>query len=383
MSGRDCSYASQTVPPETPPTPGTLSHERSISPGGSRSRGGGSAQPGATPLTTASRSNPDSPEPGLCHCAHQDPTSNEATINLNHMELVAHLTTNGDMFNLTDNVDNRPYAISFALKTGVESPFLLYQLLAFSARHLAFLHPDRSAFYLHQAVTLQTRAVSLFNATSWTERVDQSNCVPVLLFSSILGHHLLADTLDKRDGEGLEDFMIRFVQCMEMHRGVYTIAKDAWPLLMETELEPVLSQSIGFTSREPKGNHCRQISEIVDGAAGLSEEEKEACRLAIKYLQVGLDAALEEGGGGYRYQMLFSWTMLAPPELTGLLAAKRPEVLVLLGYYALLLHYGREMWQVGNAGAYILGMVVDYLSPEWHHWLEYPRGIIARDLVQH
>ena len=176
--------------------------------------------------------------------------------------------------------------------------------------------------------------------------------------------------------------MTHYIQCLELHKGILTVASTAWPLLMESELKPILSWSSGFTSRSPRGNHCRRIRELVDGTDGLGEEDKEACRKAIQYLQVGFDAVLaaeEEKEQGNRYQMIFSWMMLAPPEFTGLLAAKRPEGLVLLGHYALLLHYGRSLWQVGDAGAYILGIIVDYLGPEWDHWLEYPRESVGKD----
>lgn len=381
MSGQDCSYASQAPQPESISTSGTPSHDSSTSPGGRSSQGGSGTLPDATPLTAPSLSNPNSPKERPCFCGPKDPTHDEA-INLSHVELVAHLTLDKGMFNLTDRVDHYPSAISFGLKTGLESPYLLHQLLAFSARHLAFLYPERSASYLRQADTLQSRAISLFNATAWHEDVNRSNCVPILLFSSTLAHHILADTLAKRDLDGLGGFMTHYVQCMEMQRGIYTIAKSAWPLLMESELEPVLSYSVGFTSQAPRGNHCKKIRELVDRTNRLNEKERGACRLAIQYLQVGFDAVLAEGEEqpGYRYQMLFSWAMLASPEFTALLAAKRPEALVLLGYYALLLHYGRAMWQVRDAGAYILGLVVDYLDPGWHHWLEYPREAVARDL---
>lgn len=270
--------------------------------------------------------------------------------------------------------------ISFALKTALKSPYLMYQLLAFSARHLMFLHPDRSHAFQQQAVILQTRAVSLFNDT-WTE-ISQSNCVAILLFSTILGHHLLADMLTKREASGLEGFISNFRQCVEMHRGSYTVARTAWLLLMESELEPILSWSSKFTTRQPRGDECQGIRALVDAAQGLEEKDKEACRLSIQYLQVGFDAALAEDDDeqGYRYQMIFLWTLLAPAELTSLLAAKRPEVLVMLAYYALLLHYGRNMWQVGDAGVYVLNIIVDYLGPDWVHWLEYPREMIAKDL---
>lgn len=300
------------------------------------------------------------------------------------MELLIHLTIDKELFNLGHvnlGTDANPLDFSFALKTALASPYLLHQVLAFSARHLAYLHPARSASYLHQAVALQTRAISLFNA-SWAG-VNRSNCVAVLLFSSILGHHLLADTLAKRDPGGLDAFLAHYMQCLEMHRGVHAIAVTAWPLLMDSELRPILAWSSGFTSRRPRGDHCQHVKELIDGADGLREEEKAACQRAIQYLQVGFDAVLAEHGEdekGNRFQMIVSWPMLMPPEFTGLLAAKRPEALVLLGYYALLLHYGRKMWQVGDAGAYMLGIIADYLGPEWDHWLKYPRERIARDL---
>ncbi|KAF2502347.1 hypothetical protein BU16DRAFT_474555 [Lophium mytilinum] len=366
MSERDCSYASQTPSEKVSPS-GSSSHEQSASPGDSHSEGGFT-------LAAASFSTPDSSEQSSIQ-NEQDPTIDDA-INLNHMELLVHITLSHDMFNLGHSPNDWPTDFSFALKTGLKEPYLMHVLLAFSARHLAFLHPQRSAFYLHQAMTLQTRAVSLFNA-AWTG-VDQSNCVAILGFSSILGHHLLADTLAKRDPGGLEGFIAHYTQCVEMHRGIYTIATNAWPLLMATELQPILSLSADFTSRTPRGNHCQRIRELVDSANGLEEEYKEACRLAIQYLQVGFDAVLAEEVPGHRYEMIFSWTMLAPPEFTSLLASKRPEVLVLLAYYSLLLHYGRKMWQVGDAGAYIFEIIVDYLGPEWDHWLEYPREGIAR-----
>ncbi len=374
MSQRECSFASE-VPPEYVSTSRTSSHERSVSPGDSHSQGGVTLSD-TTPLTAGSLSNPDSPKHSGAN-NHHDPNLDDP-VNLRHMELLVHMTVNKDMWKLGGDIDSMPYGVSAALNTGLESPYLLHQMLAFSARHLAFVHPECSAMYLHQAMTLQTRAVSLFNE-AWTE-VDRSNCVAVLLFSSMLGHHLLADTLAKRDLGGLDAFLTHYIHCVEMHRGIHTIAITAWPMLMESELEPILSWSSGFTSRPPRGNECQRARELVDTTDGLSEEDKEACRRAIQYLQVGIDAASAEDDErpGNRYQMIVSWAMLVSPEFIRLLVAKRPEALVVIGYYALLLHYGRSIWQVGDSGAYLLAILMDYLGPEWEHWLEYPREMIAR-----
>ena len=65
--------------------------------------------------------------------------------------------------------------------------------------------------------------------------------------------------------------------------------------------------------------------------------------------------------------------------LAGGAAARRPEALAVLVYYALLLHYGRSLWQVGDAGAYMLRVIAEHLGPEWDAWLEYPRERMAGD----
>lgn len=104
-------------------------------------------------------------------------------------------------------------------------------------------------------------------------------------------------------------------------------------------------------------------------------EEKQAYCLAIKYLQVGLDAVQAEDNGLIsRYQMVCEWTMLVPPLFIELLAVKKPVALIVLAHYAVLLHHGRELWQVRDAGAYILGIIEDYLGPQWGEWIQYPRG---------
>jgi hypothetical protein len=277
------------------------------------------------------------------------------------MELLIHLTLNKDMFNLGFGIEEyHPSGLTLALSTNLKSPVLMHQLLAFSSRHLAYLHPERFTFYDHQAVALQTKAISLFNA----------NCVPVVLFASILGHHTLTDALAWRHPDGIQSFIRHFVQCISTHRGIHTIATTTWPMLMESSLSPILSISHAFTSRSPKGQHCTAASSMVLESSSISPAEKDACLSALRYLQVGFDAATaEEGEEQNRHHMVCTWPMLLTPSFTSLLSTLRPEALVVLAHYAEILHYARELWQVRDAGVYILGMILDYLDGTWAQWL--------------
>ncbi|KAF5647647.1 sterol regulatory element-binding ECM22 [Fusarium tjaetaba] len=348
MSNRDCSFASD---PQQPQDTNSLTSDPS-------SREGSLLSPDTNLRSTSATSLSDSHE-----------SSFDSVVNMEHMELFIHGITNKDLFSLGDRFEHSQETLNICLEESVKAPYLLHQVLAFSARHLAAIHPERSARYLDQAVKLQTRAVSLFNSTR--REVNSSNCLPILLFSVTLGHHLLADALATRTSDGLDGFLTHYVQCVEMNRGLYRLTLSAWPLLLNTELEPVLSWSSQQSSKDPVGSHCEPIVQLIKDSTALSNEEKEVCREAIQYLQLGFDGIEEDVAS--RYRMIFQWTMLASPELTSLLATKRPEALILLGYYALLLHHGRKLWQVGDTGVYLLGLISDYLAPEWHIWLEYPR----------
>src|SRR5690242_10264921 len=102
----------------------------------------------------------------------------DGDVNLDHMELMIHLSLSKDMFNLAFGIEKyHPSSLMLALSTSLRSRVLMHQVLAFSSRHLAYIHPERFAFYEHQAVALQTKAISLFNATYASPGVDQSNCV--------------------------------------------------------------------------------------------------------------------------------------------------------------------------------------------------------------
>ncbi|KAL4760988.1 uncharacterized protein BDW70DRAFT_150415 [Aspergillus foveolatus] len=340
MSSRECSFASEALAPAEP-SPTTHRSPRP-SPSWDQNEGQGISRAQSI----------------------DDP------INLQHTELLIHLTSSRatDVFSLGDGFEPYQATVSRTLGIGLTSPYLLYQLLAFSARHLAYLHPDKRAYHLHQATSLQTRALSLFNAGK--VQITASNCVAVCLFSVVLGHHLLTDTLTLAlsgsvqppgcRSSGLDSFLNRYIQCLETHRGVYTVAIGGWSLLMGTELAPVLSRSRAFTSQEPKGDECRQLQALVASSA-------------IRYLQLGFDALSTGENENMRYQMLFLWNVLVPSEFSGLLAKKRAQALVILAYYAFLLHHGRHIWQVGGAGQHILGMIEEYLGPEWSQWLEYLR----------
>ena len=279
------------------------------------------------------------------------------------MELLLHSIKATNLFSLGgDRESNEKHLTSIdIIDLGIRFPYLLHGLCAFSARHLASLHPGRPEHYLNHAITLQTRAVSLFN-TSYTP-MTQENCVPALLFATALGHHVLTDTLCRRDASDISSFLTYFTQCLDTLKGVFVIFQEARPFWAESVLADILSRSVSLTSRIPTGARCQRVKKLVEASSNLDSGEKEACQESIRFLQIGFDALRaghEETGN--RHQMLFLWCILMRREFIALLSNKNVEALVILGYYAALLKYGRAIWQVEDAGEYIHELVRVYLE---------------------
>lgn len=292
----------------------------------------------------------------------------ESVINLEHMKLLFHSIDATDLFSLGGDrtIHQESLTTSDIIDLGIQYPYLLHELCAFSARHLANLDLDKAGSYLHHAITLQTRAVSLFNNSY--EPITQETCVPTLLFATTLGHHIFTDTMSRRDGNDLELFLLHFSQCLDTLQGVYVIFQEARPFWKKSVLADILSRSTSLTSRNPVGNQCQRVAELVELSSNLTRDEKQACHEAIRYLQVGFDALLaEHEEPGNRYQMLFLWCVLVPKGFIALCSRKSIEALIALGYYAVLLQHGRAMWQVEDAGDYMLGILRSHCNGkiEW------------------
>ncbi|KAL1904266.1 hypothetical protein Sste5344_010016 [Sporothrix stenoceras] len=306
--------------------------------------------------------------------AHDVGDQDEPPVNVTHAELAFHFsmaTTSPELDASLVEMGNQ-----VVVREAIKSPFLLYECLAVSARHLSILHPDRQDFFMRQSVQLQTKAIAMFNAT---ESVDESNCVASVLFSSILNRHALIDVLANRDGDFFS-FVDRFVQSVLLQKGIRVVSKEAWPQLLESDLRPIMKWATPDRDIGTVGHHCDELRRLISLTAALEPSEKEACRGAIHYLQLAFDSVTNPTPGKSAHQIVYVWGIFLPDVFCALLKAHRPEAIAVMAWYAVLLHQSRDNWQVGDAGVFMLNSIGDFLGPEWAHWLEWPFAMLRDGL---
>ncbi|KAI1078063.1 hypothetical protein F5B20DRAFT_239975 [Whalleya microplaca] len=301
-------------------------------------------------------------------------------INMNHLELFDNFRRQEAEFaNIGEDMPPKEVHNAF-VKAAFSAPYLMYECLAFSARQLSVEGaPEKTGFYVDQAMKLQTRALALFNGSSPV--ISEETCIPMFLFSSVLGQHILADTLAFRD-HSLEPFLSRFLNYLGLHRGVKSVCSGHWPVLLTSELRPVLLWGSQMAQAKGHGEDCTAIRELILRSSDLSEGLRADCIQAIEHLQWALDQCEQPSSLVKGKYMTFTWPLLISHDFTEFLGQRRPEALVILSYYGVLLHRFRDFWIVGGAGRHLISLITAYLGSQWKPWLEWPNEMV-RYLAEH
>lgn len=264
-----------------------------------------------------------------------------------------------------------PVFIGQALTT----PYLMDELLAYSAAHKSLVDKESRLLYVTEATRLQTRALSLYNSAR--PEVSDETCLPMFLFSSLLGHHILFDVLnDSYDDLGA--VLDGLTRSIGIHRGLSAIARSSWPRFSEELQRKFLSTCVrdGDIDRPTSQNECENLLKRLD-KSDLSPSSITVHREAAELLQRLFD------GQGHTFAQktgnvaaIQDWLIGVSADYIQSLNQRRPEALVILAHYGVLLHRGAENWYVGDMGQRIIRLINHHLGPVWADWLEWPGQMV-------
>ncbi|KAK1657432.1 hypothetical protein BDP55DRAFT_685790 [Colletotrichum godetiae] len=269
-------------------------------------------------------------------------------------------------------------AVDIAVRHAVNSSYLLDEVLAFTAFHMIHLYPGSADHLQHLATELQNRALSSF--TRLTETVpkdDKATAVPRFLFSAILGRHVLADTLAHYRSD-FKSFIDRLVECFNLNRGVTSVTPLARDYLQNTEISPFLNIIPEAAKKMgPTGDEFGPLRRLLDDS-DLSEASTEACREVIELLQWCFDICHVLDEEDYP-QAASTFSVKVPVGFVDMLRKHRPEALIILAHYGVLLHRCRGFWLFADAGAFIIRAVARHLGSYWQEALAWPLDVLETE----
>ncbi len=303
---------------------------------------------------------------------HDRIAATDPDLNLDHLEFIHHWCTMTYRTMTPDPAQQEIWQTT-VIKLGLSSPFLMHIILAIASLHLAHCHPEKQSYYCSRSTELQSRALSGFNVIQ--NQVDASNCAAVLLFVSLLAFHVLADPLRSR-GLSFSDYLDHFLRCLDLMRGVRPVViTDWWPYLSESELKPLLHVQ---QPEEPYNipDQCRELAHITQ-ATDMGSATIRTYDEAIHCLHWAFAASEGQNQNTATIRWLLAWPALLEDSYLKLLRERRPEALVILAYYGVLLHFHRASWAVGDTGGLLIKAINAHTGPFWERWMAWPNQLIG------
>lgn len=274
-----------------------------------------------------------------------------------------------------------PICCSALVAMGEECEYLMTEILAFSARHMALQQPARKAFYMEHAAIFHARAISLFSATHVD--LESTRILNIVFFSWLVGTYLLSD-MALADSQQIS-MVSRFLQYADVYRGVRTTTMAAWHQLGKSEdrkiLGAFLSQGIASMAREGRGTETLRVRSLISNSLGLSQEVKNSHVRALDLIQSVIDVKLhensQESGQDICMHMCFAWPLIVDQELFDLAKQHRPESLLVLAFFAVMLYWCEGFWMFGHTGRLLLESISASIGPGWEQWLQWPMSRVG------
>lgn len=113
------------------------------------------------------------------------------------------------------------------------------------------------------------------------------------------------------------------------------------------------------------------LSRMIDESS-LGSASADAYRKTISMLQQAFSIHHKLRQGGRRFDAALMFCVTLNEEYIDLLSQRQPEALVILAFYAVLLHWNRDAWVLGDGGEYLIKAIAAHLGAHWASWLHWP-----------
>ncbi|KAJ4328295.1 hypothetical protein N0V84_001163 [Fusarium piperis] len=270
--------------------------------------------------------------------------------------------------------------VEIAVQWSKDGPYVIDQLLSIASDHLAILQPEHASSHRRTARELQTRALTLFN--NYSQEMSEENgdlekyFIPRFLFASLLSLHIIYETYAYYRAN-FHVFIERFVESVHLHRGVRTIISPCYNIILESPLKPFLTNIRIASESDNGGSECISLLELVQNS-DLSSATVDAIAGAVHSLQWAFNV--------YRnlpqdesVHAATAFPVLLTAEYMEAVRKHRPEALLVLAYYGVLLHRCRNAWIIGDGGSFVIRLIADYLGGFWQAPMRWPLEELERD----
>ncbi|KAH6687923.1 hypothetical protein F5X68DRAFT_7380 [Plectosphaerella plurivora] len=258
-------------------------------------------------------------------------------------------------------------------REAVSHPFLMHQILAVAALHLASLDDDDTPLKrasLSQAYRHQHHAIRGIGAA--VDTISLNNCHAVfaasfLIFIGTFASVATAQTGTPRHLDAVLDIfgLARgFGGIVDSHHDA--IKRGTMRALLECNDDPPRSPLVN----EVLGRLLAVSACLAPDS--LSSETRSVVEVAISAMQ----RAASSTGSSVELNIAVVWPMYLDADFLDLARVRHPAALIVMAHYAVVLHsLGSKFWFFENLGSALIKEIIESLGPSWEETIHWPLSI--------
>ena len=245
-------------------------------------------------------------------------------------------------------------------------PFLIHNVLAVSAIHLAYLHPAERASHYEVGMSHYTKALALFRPSAADiapSNVHAAVASAILVFVVFMA--LPGASGNSPDGS-LASLLAPLTVLQRSTAWFSTVCKEAAersPIAFEYPVKSALSVA------DPVARQALDALRYFNHSSKDTNEQKSIYEKAICQLEVSFAITTTRPNNWSR--MLF-WARTISPEFAGLLQHGRPMALILVAYWCVPIHHAPYVWFIGRWPEKVIKAVASLLDDEWKLAMQWP-----------
>lgn len=296
---------------------------------------------------------------------------------MEELELLHHFTTE-TCFTLSDRPESHELWRVNAPQVAFQHDFLMRGILAISALHLSHLRPGMHDHYSQIAIKQQDSAISSFRSVM--SNMDESNCDAFFGLSSLI---VVYGFESPKNSNSLGMFNYSGQDSDEwlpLIRGVNSILFNVWPWIKNGRLKGLLHDH----EQEPPQKRLPdilndQLSHLENLCENASDgpEAVEIYRTALAQLKACFVRMNNRPTYECEVSIAFLWPVMVPQDFIGKLNERRPEALIILAHYCVILHHLDDYWWMRGWAAHIVENIERELDDDWLFWIQWPRNVIT------
>ena len=293
------------------------------------------------------------------------------------LELLHHFTTE-TCYTLSDRPESHELWRVTVPQVAFQHDFLMRGILAISALHLNCLKPDNQTYWGHLAAKQQDAALSSFRKVMTD--MNESNCDAFFALSSLIVVYGFespknSDSLGMFNYNGQDSD-----EWLPLIRGVNSIIISVWPLIKNGRLNGLLHDHVQESPRTELpsvlSEQLLRLESMCDRAPG-GPEAINAYRAAVETLRVSFVRMNNRPIYECEISIAFLWPVMIPQDYISMLNEKRPEALIILAHYCVILHHLDDYWWMRGWAMHIIDNIHRELDEDWLYSIQWPTSVIS------